>query len=222
MRIPSIQKAIEDAIDNKLYETHTAFPAIVTRVDREAGKCDVKPTIKRKYADGTLIELPIINSVPIADYRAGRAFISLPLKAGDYVLILISERSLDVWLNKGGVVDPQDGRRHHLTDAIAYPGVYPFNMPAEGVETDDIVIKNDKSKVQIQPSGKYLLSGESEELMDLLVQLAEKVQEIADELEATTVNTIFGPIQLNSFVTFGLLGNQVAQIKDKIDEMKGD
>lgn len=167
---PSFSKVLKDAIEERLLDVHTTIVARVTKVDVAKGMCDAQPVIKRKYADGEVVELPVISNVPIANYRAGNAFISLPVKVGDYVELRISERSLDVWLEKGGVVDPLDPRKFNLTDAIAYPGVYPFTMPPEGATADDIIIRNGSSKITVKPDGVIALGGESD-----AIALASKV-----------------------------------------------
>src|SRR5690606_27489982 len=105
---PSMSLAINEAIDAKLLDLHTTMVAKVVKVDVAKALCDVQPVLKRKYGDGSVVALPVITNVPIAFYRAGAAFISMPIHAGDYVKLEISERSLDLWLEKGGIIDPED------------------------------------------------------------------------------------------------------------------
>lgn len=221
MEGPTLAKLMEDAINAELVQVNTCLVAKVVAVDVAAAKVDVQPVLKRRYADETLKEMPVITSVPIANYRAGDAFITLPVKVGHYVELRFSQRSLDIWLNKGGVVDPQDRRKFHLQDAIAYPGIYPFTEPPQGATADDIIIKNADAKITIKPSGKFLFASASEELMTQLIALAEQVQLIADTLGTTTTNTIFGPMQLNDFTTFTQAGVDVETIKGKIEGLKG-
>lgn len=218
---PSLSEVLTASIDAALYNLNTAIPAVVTSVDVAKGMCSARPVLKRRYANKTTVEMPIISNVPIANYRAGKAFISLPLKEGDYVLLVFSQRSMDTWLASGGVIDPNDPRRQDYNDAIAYPGIYPFSQPPEGATSDDIIIKNDKSKVTVKPAGKYLIAGETEELMDLLVQTLDQLKTMAHYLGITTTNTIFGAMRLNDFAEFLIQEAEIDVIKSKVEGLKG-
>lgn len=158
---PSFAKIIEDAIENRIGSINTMLPGQVVKVDVPAGKCDVQPLIKRKYGDERVVDLPVITGVPIGFYRANKSLISLPVKIGDMVELRFSQRSLDIWKSKGGSVDPLDPRKFHLSDCIAYPGMYPFSEPPEGASAEDVVIKNDVSTIIIKPSGEVQVTAEN-------------------------------------------------------------
>lgn len=147
-------QVLKDAIRAALLGVNTAIPGKVVSVDVAAGKCDVQPTIRRKFSSGEVVELPVITNVPIAQLRAGKAFVSVPLHVGDYVLLIFSQRSIDLWLTSGGSVDPKDPRSHALSDAIAYPGVYPFSDPPTGASGEDLIVKNDQATITVKPSGE--------------------------------------------------------------------
>ena len=151
-----MSKVLEDAIENRLNSVYTMIPGVVKAVDVPAGKCTVQPLIKKKYGDQTVVEQPSITNVPIANYRAGDAFITLPVKVGDTVELRFSQRSLDVWLSNGGNVDPKDGRKFNISDCIAYPGMYPFSDPPVGASANDIVIKNQEATLIIKPNALEL------------------------------------------------------------------
>lgn len=156
---PSLAQIINDAIEARLGRMNTCLPARVVRVDVTKAQCDVEPVLRSIDASGNPVTLPVISNVPIAVYRAGNAFISLPVKVGHFVELRFSQRSLDTWLTKGGIVDPNDRRKFNLSDAIAYPGVYPFSNPPTGATADDVVIKNEGSKITIKPDGEIAIEG---------------------------------------------------------------
>lgn len=170
---PSVAKVIDDAINAALLDVHTCLPAKVVDVDVVQGLCNVQPVLKTEFADETIAELPVINNVPIATYRAGAAFISLPLKVGDMVMLVFSERSLDIWQAKGGIVDPVDPRKFDLSDAIAYPGVYPAIDPPIGADPDSIVIRNNITTLTVRPDGKFRFDGAVFELLQTLTDLVD-------------------------------------------------
>ena len=67
---------------------------------------------------------------------------TFPLKAGDTVLLVFSSSSIDRWLSLGGEVDPIDDRRHHITDAMAIPGLRSMNaaLPSTALDPNARVI----------------------------------------------------------------------------------
>lgn len=53
----------------------------------------------------------------------------VPVAVGTTGLLVFCDDSLDVWLSKGGLVDPLDDRHHALSDAVFIPGLRPFSNP---------------------------------------------------------------------------------------------
>jgi len=206
--MPDLSEVIKEAIEARLLSMNTAIPAKVTKVDVVAGKVDVQPVLKKKYADGTVVDIPIITNVPLATYRAGDAFVSLPVKPGHFVLLIFSQRSMDKWLAQGGTVDPQDPRRFSLNDAVAYPGVYPFSSPATGADSNDIIVKNGSGEFRVKPDGKFKITNGEDEVIDLCIQLIQAIQD-------ARTNTIFGPQPL-----INVLG-KFDEIKSKLQGLKG-
>ncbi len=127
---PSMAHVIRQAIESRLADVHTAMPATIESYDAATGMAAVAPCLKRKYAaSGELVDLPVISNVPVLFPRGGGAAITFPLVKGDVVLLVFAERSVDAWKTEGGKVDPQDTRKHALSDAFAIPGGYPKANP---------------------------------------------------------------------------------------------
>lgn len=131
-RTPSDVEVLRAAVNEALNGVHVALPGKVESYDSLLQKADVKPLVKHPvvYRDGTtdLDELPIIRGVPLVFPRAGGFFLSLPVAKGDTVLLVFCERSLDEWMFSTGDVDvdPDDTRKHDISDAVAIPGLFPF------------------------------------------------------------------------------------------------
>jgi hypothetical protein len=161
----SLAQIINRAVDVRLADLHTAMPARVLRYDAELQQVDVQPLIKVVYEneDGEQVSeaLPVIVNVPVMFPSAGGFHITFPVKAGDEdgdtVCVLCSEASLDKWLTQGGLVDPIDPRRHHLSDAVAVLGLRDFAHALSDVPVDAMsmgkqggpVIHIDGTKVKI-------------------------------------------------------------------------
>lgn len=121
---PSLEEVISLAIEDKLLDVHTSIPAIVQSYDPATQTASVKIAIKRKYIIGDLEEIaerPAIPDVPVLFPTGGSFSLTYPLKPGDDVHLLISERSTEVWKNNSGVVDPKDARKFSLSDCFIIP-----------------------------------------------------------------------------------------------------
>lgn len=222
---PSLAKLLQMSIDSKLCDVHTSLPGIVKSYDRATQTAKIQPSLKRRYTDGRIVDLPIINKVPIMFPRSKGKFIHFDLEPGDEVTLIFSERSLDNWKEKGGLISPDDPRKFHISDAKAYPGgssipnAFVPNGKAGSIEmangTNHVVIekdgkaiiKNDGGLIDMDPTGKFKITNNTEELFDLLSQTL-------DLLSTTTTNTLLGPMMLNDFTKF-------ATLKTKIDSLKG-
>jgi len=116
-----------------LADMRVSCPARVEKYDSAKQQVDVKPLLKESYTaeDGTdVVEgLPVITNVPVVFPGGGGYRITFPIQAGDTVLLVFSDRSIDAWLTNGGEAAPVDERRHVLTDAIAIPGLHAENAP---------------------------------------------------------------------------------------------
>src|SRR5688572_20732449 len=101
----TLAQVISRAIDVRLTDMHTNFPARVVRYDADSQQVDVQPLVQAVFEDEAgerrSEPLPIITSVPVVFPGAGGYRITFPIKAGDQdgdtVLIVCSEASLDVW-----------------------------------------------------------------------------------------------------------------------------
>ena len=170
----SLYEIIKDAIDKRLLDVHISLPARIESYDRSQRKAKIKPLLKRKYKDGTVVEIPVIPNVPVIMPSSdnGNVLIDLPIKVGDVGTVLFCERSLDLWLVQGGLVEPVDTRKFNLSDAQFFPGLNPFNanLPTPS-NSNDLRIKNNKLVFDISPDGKIKLDNESNELISVLVEL---------------------------------------------------
>lgn len=168
----TLQAVIQQAIKAQILELHTCLPAKVVKYDQLTQKADVKPLIKRKLRkDQSLIELPVIPSVPVQHPCGGGAFIHMPIAVGDTGIVVFSERSLDAWLSGDGqIVDPKDIRHHHLSDGVFIPGVKPFSKGVAGTK-DSIKISYGTTTFELFNNGKVKIYNSGEELVSLLVDL---------------------------------------------------
>ncbi|MGN6108539.1 MAG: Gp138 family membrane-puncturing spike protein [Kofleriaceae bacterium] len=141
---PSWAEVLSGAIDTALQEVFVAMPGRVESFDAATQRASVQPLVRRAYYDAELDETvnerhPVIPDVPICFPGAGDWRLTFPIVKGDTVLLVFASCSLDRWLSRGGEVDPEDDRRHSLSDAVAIPGLYSFggtSKPSTPVPSD--------------------------------------------------------------------------------------
>lgn len=157
-------------LETRLADLHTLTVARVVAFDATGPWADVQPLLKRTYvqADGTrlVVDLPQVQRAPVWYPRGGGWSMTWPLAAGDLVLLVCAERSLDRWLAsaEGAAVSPEDPRKHALTDAVVFAGLAPTRR-APVVSTTDLVLAREavagstdpRAEVRLQPDGVVLL-----------------------------------------------------------------
>ena len=126
--------AIKTAVWSILANVHTAMPGEIVDYDPETVTATIEPSVKRKMANGEILTMPLLNMVPILFPRTADFGLTFPLKKGDGVLVIFSERALDTWWNKGKGFVPATIRKFDLSDGIAIPGLFTKN---NGIAADD-------------------------------------------------------------------------------------
>jgi hypothetical protein len=163
---PSLAEVLQAALDNIKAQLHVAMPGTVVSYDEASQKANVQPQIKSLIIDQEgneeLLSLPELPSVPVVFPRGGGFFVSFPLQPGDQVLLVICDRELNVWKSKGGDVSPQDPRTHHLADAVAIPGCYPFTDVLADAHASNMVLgKDGGAQVHIKTNGQVHIGSEN-------------------------------------------------------------
>lgn len=206
MATPTLSNVLTAAVERFLSNIHTAMPGVIESYDPSTNTASVKPTLKRKYVDDDqAIELPVISRVPVLFPRTADAHLALPIAAGDYVMLVFSERGMARWLDKGGTVDPEEPAMFALNDAVAIPGVFPTDeAPARNGADDSVELANGTSYIEIKASGEILVKNGSLEMTIGSGEVRIKATKIV--LESADVN--LGDESGNKIVTVAdFLGN---------------
>jgi hypothetical protein len=214
---PTLSQLLDDFINSKLLDVHVALPARIVSYDSKTQYASVQPEIKRKFKDGAVVNLPIINNVPVVMPRTSSSYVYLPIKQGDNVLLIFSERSIDIWKNKGGDTDPKDARHHALSDAFAIVGGYPLAKPIVGHDSKDLSLGNVLSKIQMTENGKFYIGNNLYNFVKLVDELGEQAKSLAIQASQITVNTIMGVSSLpNNTSIFVQIANEIQIILNKL------
>ena len=94
----------------------------------------VKGTIPQ---DPALLQYPVLEDVPAFVLFGGKAFIGMPIAAGDPCIVLFNDRNIDIWFKNGTTgAAPNSLRMHSMADGIAIVGIRPVNNPVPNLPLD--------------------------------------------------------------------------------------
>ena len=218
----SLPKVFQMAVDARLADMNTCLPGEVVSYDRATQTAKIQPSLKIKYSDGRIVDRPIINRVPVTFSGTKEIIIHFDLKPGDNGTLIFSQRSLDKWKEKGGIVSPDDPRKFNLSDAYFIPGGRPAATPFElKGEENSLVLINKEGLIEVTSDGKFKITNGTDELLDLIDQALDEIISTEESLNVATVNTIFGPMQLNNFADYVGYKTKLETIKGKLEGIKG-
>jgi hypothetical protein len=158
LREPTIAEIIRAALDARCADLRVSLPGEIVKFDPSKQLADVRPLLREGHEDETGVEvveeLPVIPNVPVQMYGAGDLVLTFPVEQGDPCLLVFTDRSLDLWKERGTSVDPVDLRRHNLTDAVAFVGVRAKPAALSGFDTDAAALRHANGKgVFVKSSG---------------------------------------------------------------------
>lgn len=119
---------VRSILDREFEYVHTAMPGIVISTSNyeSEGLVDIQLAVNRVFTDNVEYEIKPLYDVPVVLLHGGGGIITVPVKTGDTVMVMFSERSIAEWLGSDGSAPttPLDKRRFSLSDAIAIPGLF--------------------------------------------------------------------------------------------------
>jgi hypothetical protein len=192
---------IKAFVEDMLRRVNTALPGRIESYNASTGKAEVQPLLQERYADGAVLTLPRIANVPLVFPRTVAASISMPVAAGDGVLLLFCQRSLDTWLSTGGIKEPDDIRMHSLSDCIAVPGLFPFSTGGTG--DTDLVVRRGNAQLKIDGADRVAIGTSVVELLDELTKALDEINTLSTiwgspcvqvPISSTAIKTIKGSI----------------------------
>lgn len=208
------ERAVKGDID-------TAFVGQVQTYDASNQTCSVKPVIQARFLNGDSLNLPVVPRVPVCFPRGGGFMMTWPLEAGDTVLVVCADRSIDEWkaTNNSSIL-PVDLRRFDLSDAVAYAGVSSPADPLQSATDDSMVIGEDTfsgMKITIK-DGTVTIGISTVELLDLIDGFADVVA------NAQAVTVLGNTPLITTSTAFGVPGPVLAQLtvmKNLLAQIKG-
>lgn len=225
-----IEGLLRQYINNSVKGLFTALPCRVTSVAGLAQqRINVQPIINKIKTSDEELEQPIIQNVPLIFPGSSSSQFTFPINVGDTVLCVFSQRSLDRFkLGAKTPHRPVDLRKMSRNDAIAIPGLFPFqdalNNPSNrslSHSTQDAVVTHNigsgsECEVRLKPSGDVIIN--SPTTVQVNCQDAEVNAESSSTIntQTSTVNTSTAAINASSSVTIDtpsttVTGNMLVQ-----------
>jgi hypothetical protein len=153
-RAPDQDELMRRNNDKLAREMRVSIPASVVSFDPVKQTIVAQPLIREKVVNRQtgetgFVTLPQLVDVPVVFPRGGVWAFTVPITAGDEVLIVFADTNIDSWYANGGIQNWNDRRRHDLSDAIAIPGVYSQPNVLTNFNETDAEIRNEAGDIKI-------------------------------------------------------------------------
>jgi hypothetical protein len=154
----ALVRSFQQMIESSLGDVNTQIPGTIVSYDAANNRAVVRPDLPKRIASGDSLAPPNIVEVPIIwpSSGGGKASFTMPLKAGDGVMLAFQQRSLEGWLS-GNKQMPDDPRQFDLSDCVAIAGCSPSGIVAH---PDDVLLKSDRSELRMTPDNIVILGND--------------------------------------------------------------
>ena len=177
---PSDVEIIRSAIRARLADVRTSVPGLVVSYDAATQTCTAKLAVNLPTTNGVPEEVKPLADVPVCWPRGGGYFVTMPLHAGDPLLLVFCEADFSAWRESGEVSDPVQERRHGLY-CYAIPGGCDDAHALASAAADHMVVgKDDGPVIRIKDSGIELGAAASD-----FVALAGLVEDELNKIAAS-------------------------------------
>lgn len=154
-RLRSSNEMYRRMLDAAAEKHRSATIAQVVSFDPERQTITAQPLIREKVIDratGSVqwLQLPQLLDVPVFFPQAGNFVLTMPVAAGDEVLLIFGDSCIDSWFTSGGIQNPNTRRRHDLSDAIAIAGINSQPHTIGDISTDAAELRSKDGTVKVK------------------------------------------------------------------------
>ena len=131
----------------------TAMPGIVQSFDPDKRTCVVQPSIQAAVWDAEEVQtwqtMPLLPDCPVIFPGGGGVTLTFPIQPGDEVLILIANRCIDNWWQRGGIQTQAELRMMDLSDGFCLPGIKSVPNVEPAISTTETQLRSQNGAVRI-------------------------------------------------------------------------
>ena len=141
--------ALNSMMKSHLTDVNTAIPGVI--VSYANGLARVAPTVKKRFADGDVLDYPIIPNVRVCwpSFSGGAAGIKGPVKPGDRCLLVFSQQAID---------GTDDRRMFDLQDACAIMCDIGNASVSDSTNNDDLTVYFGEAHIRLTASGELVIN----------------------------------------------------------------
>jgi hypothetical protein len=153
----SFGQALDFVFTQQFKKLHTCLPGIIQSYNQSTKRAQVLPAIERTFTNGDSQALPILVDVPVIFPSGGGFTVTMPMKKGDGVLILFSQRGITNFKKSFSQSLPDKDSLLSLKDAIAIAGfgainITPSSSSGATVQSEDgqnaVIVEDGKVEVK--------------------------------------------------------------------------
>lgn len=187
-----LPEAIEELIKDNLSRTNCAWPAIVESFDSVMQTVSAQVSIKR--LNGKTISL--IVDAPISIPTCQGFHLTLPVKKGDECLLIISDRCIDNWFDKGGIQTQAEFRIHDISDGFALIGINSKPNKIPSYNANDAELRNTDGDQYVRLKANKVIEVVAPAEIDLTAPLVK----ITGNLQVTGTSLLGGAVTASASI----------------------
>lgn len=141
-------EALMGLVQAQLMDVNTCLPATI--VSYENGRARVAPSVKKRYADGDVLDFPIVPGVRVLwpSFAGGAAGVKGPVNPGDKCLLVVAQQAVD---------GSDDRRMFDLSDAYCIMCDLGGAVGA-AAKNDDMTVFYGGASVSLSKAGKVTIT----------------------------------------------------------------
>jgi phage baseplate assembly protein gpV len=141
--------ALNDMFRANMLDVNTCLPGTI--VSYSNGLANISPDVKKRFADGDVLDYPIIQNVRICwpSFSGGNAGFKAPIRVGDKCLLAFSQQAID---------GSDDRRSFDLSDAYAIMCDLGRATLSDSTNNDDATMYFGSANLRITSSGQVIIN----------------------------------------------------------------
>ena len=161
-RLQNQSDLLQAVMRNVSYSMRVALPGVVVDFDETAQTASIDLAIQdRIVLNGKpqYMQIPRLLDVPVVLPRAGGFTLTMPITAGDEVLVVFADMCINAWWASGNASDSKGGyigtqherpRRHDFSDAFAIVGCWNQKRVLSNYSIDAVQLRSDDGNTIIE------------------------------------------------------------------------